>query len=164
VGPVISAGDADRIQRAVDDAVKAGATVVAGGGRDGALVEPTVLTDVDPGMEIMARETFGPVVSIRPFDDYDAALAEANDTPYGLAAGIFTRDLDRALYGASRLRVGSVHINETSNSRLDLMPFGGVKDSGSGKEGPHHAIREMTEERLVTISPGGGGAFTAWDY
>lgn len=164
VGPVISIGDAERIKRSIDGAIGQGATLVLGGGRNGPLVEPTVLTDVTTSMEIMAQETFGPVVSIRPFDDYEAALAEADDTPYGLAAGIFTRDLDRALAGASRLRVGSVHINDTSNSRLDLMPFGGVKASGSGKEGPHYAIHEMTEERLITISPSRGGALSVWDY
>jgi succinate-semialdehyde dehydrogenase/glutarate-semialdehyde dehydrogenase len=164
IGPVISIGDAERIKRSVDEAIDQGATLLLGGGRKEALVEPTVLTDVTTSMDVMTRETFGPVVSIRPFDDYEAALAEADDTPYGLAAGIFTRDIDRALAGASRLRMGSVHINETSNSRLDLMPFGGVKASGSGKEGPHHAIREMTEERLITISPSSAGPLSEWDF
>jgi acyl-CoA reductase-like NAD-dependent aldehyde dehydrogenase len=164
IGPVISAGDAERIKGCIDQAIAQGATLVLGGGRTGTLVEPTILTDVTTSMDVMTRETFGPVVSIRPFDDYQAALAEADDTPYGLAAGIFTRDIDRALSGASQLRMGSVHINETSNSRLDLMPFGGVKASGSGKEGPHHAIREMTEERLITISPSSDGPLSVWDY
>lgn len=151
VGPVISAGEADRVHGWVGDAVDAGARVVSGGGRDGAVVEPTVLVDVDPAMSVMCAEIFGPVLVVRPFDTLDEAVGEVNDTPYGLAAGIFTRDLDRALTAAAELRMGSVHVNETSSSRVDLMPYTGVKDSGMGREGPRYAIEEMTEERLVTI-------------
>lgn len=99
------------------------------------------------------HEVFGPVVSVLPFADLEEAVAGANDTPFGLAAGVFTRDIDRALAAASRLRFGAVHLNETSSSRADSMLFGGVKDSGHGKEGPAHAIREMADERLVTLNP-----------
>ena len=99
----------------------------------------------------MCQEVFGPLVSIRPFQDLDAAIDEINGTPYGLSAGIFTADIDRALTAAERIRMGSVHINETSSSRIDLMPYGGVKSSGMGKEGPRYAIEEMTEERLITL-------------
>jgi succinate-semialdehyde dehydrogenase/glutarate-semialdehyde dehydrogenase len=99
----------------------------------------------------MCREVFGPVVSVVPFDDLPAAIDQINDTPYGLAAGIFTADLGNALTAAENLRMGSVHINETSSSRVDLMPYGGVKDSGMGIEGPRYAIEEMTEQRLITI-------------
>ena len=152
---MISTKDAERIKGSIDEAVAAGGRLVAGGARDRALVQPTLLTHVTPDMSVMNREIFGPVVSIRVFDEYEQALAEVNDTPFGLAAGIFTNNLDQAMLGARRLRMGSVHVNETSSSRVDLMPFGGVKQSGSGKEGPRYAIKEMTEERLVTFGPHG---------
>jgi succinate-semialdehyde dehydrogenase / glutarate-semialdehyde dehydrogenase len=93
------------------------------------------------------------VVSLLPFSSLDQALTHANDTPYGLAAGVFTRDIGKALTAARKLRFGSIHINETSSSRADAMPFGGVKDSGYGHEGPRYAIRELTEERLITLLP-----------
>ena len=100
---------------------------------------------------MISKEIFGPVVSLVPFDDLSRAIDEVNDTPYGLSAGIFTSDLTNALQAARCLRMGSVHINETSSSRVDLMPYGGVKASGSGVEGPRYAIEEMTEQRLITI-------------
>jgi acyl-CoA reductase-like NAD-dependent aldehyde dehydrogenase len=156
VGPVISAGAADRIETRVRDAVSAGARVVAGGERDRQVLTPTVLADVPADVAIMTEEIFGPVVVLRPFSSFDVAIAEANNTPYGLAAGIFTASLDRALTAARRLRVGTVHINETSSSRVDLMPFAGVKASGTGAEGPRYAIEQMTEEKLVTIGQSGG--------
>ena len=151
VGPVISHGDADRIESWVQRAEKEGAAVVTGGTRDRQVLQPTVLRDVSLDMEVMSREIFGPVVSLRPFEDFDAAVREVNETPFGLAAGIFTARIDRALTAARELRMGSIHINEPSSARLDLMPFGGVKASGSGKEGPRYAIEEMTDECLVTI-------------
>jgi acyl-CoA reductase-like NAD-dependent aldehyde dehydrogenase len=153
VGPLISPAEADRVASWVGAACEAGASVLAGGGRADQVVEPTVLSGVSHDMQVMCEEVFGPVVAIRPFDELDEAIREANDTPYGLAAGIFTQNLDRALDAAQRLRMGSVHINETSSSRLDLMPYGGVKMSGLGREGPHWAVREMSEERLITIGP-----------
>jgi succinate-semialdehyde dehydrogenase/glutarate-semialdehyde dehydrogenase len=103
-------------------------------------------------MELMCEEVIGPVVSLRPFESLDVAIEEVNATPYGLAAGIFTSDIGTALKAADRLRMGSVHVNETSNSRVDLMPYAGVKASGMGREGPRYAIEEMTEERLVTLT------------
>lgn len=157
VGPLISPAEADRVTSWVRAACDAGAKVVAGGGRDGAVVEPTVLTDVAPDMQVMCDEVFGPVVVVRGFDDLDRAIDEVNDTPYGLAAGVFTRDLDQALTAVGRLRMGSVHVNETSSSRVDLMPYTGVKASGLGREGPHWAVREMSEEKLVTIGRMGHG-------
>jgi acyl-CoA reductase-like NAD-dependent aldehyde dehydrogenase len=154
VGPVISPGEADRISQWIEEAVDGGASVMAGGSRDGNVLSPTVLADVRGEMAVMSREIFGPVVVVRPFDDLDSAISEVNDTPYGLAAGIFTRDINRALAAADKLRMGSVHINETSSSRVDLMPYTGAKSSGVGREGPRYAMREMSEERLVTIGPG----------
>lgn len=150
-GPVISASEADRIDGWIRSAVESGATLVVGGERSGQVIAPTVLTGVDPKADVMCREVFGPVVSVVPFDDLPSAIDQVNDTPYGLAAGIFTADLGNALTAAENLRMGSVHINETSSSRVDLMPYGGVKDSGMGTEGPRYAIEEMTEQRLITI-------------
>lgn len=151
VGPVISPSDAERIQSWIGRAVDTGAEVVTGGRRTGNVLEPTVLTGVAADAEIMCQEVFGPVVSIRPFTDLDHALTEVDDTPFGLAAGIFTANLDRALRAATSLRMGAIHINETSSSRVDLQPYGGVKLSGLGVEGPRYALREMTEECLVTV-------------
>lgn len=153
VGPLISAAETQRVSTWIEAARAGGATLLAGGGREGQVLEPTVLADVSHDMQVMCDEVFGPLVVIRTFDELDDAIDEANETPYGLAAGIFTRDLDRALEAAGRLRMGSVHINETSSSRVDLMPYGGVKQSGLGREGPHWAVREMSEERLITIGP-----------
>lgn len=151
VGPLISPSEAERVVSWTEDASGLGAEVVTGGHRDRAVVKPTVLAGVTPDMAVMSEEIFGPVVVIREFGDLDAAIDEINDTPYGLAAGIFTKDLGLALTAAQRLRMGAVHINETSSSRVDMMPYTGVKDSGLGKEGPWWAIREMSEERLVTL-------------
>ena len=152
VGPLISAAEARRVESWTQEAAAAGGRVLAGGERRGSVVEPTLLSDVEPAMRVMAEEVFGPVLCVRPYAELDFAIDEVNATPYGLSTGIFTRDIDRALTAATRLRMGSVHINETSSSRVDLMPYGGVKESGFGKEGPHYAVREMTEERLVTLT------------
>jgi succinate-semialdehyde dehydrogenase/glutarate-semialdehyde dehydrogenase len=125
--------------------------VLAGGVREGAVVSPTLLADVDPGLPVACQEAFGPVMSVVPFKTLDEAIDRVNATPYGLATGLFTNHLDEALGAARRLKVGGVHINETSSSRVDMMPYGGSKDSGFGREGPHYAVREMSEERMVTI-------------
>lgn len=153
-GPLISDKDADRVMSWVDEALAAGASALAGGSRDGRVVAPTVLANVPASSRVMCQEVFGPVLSLRSFTDLDRAVDEVNDTPYGLSAGIFTNDLRAAIRAAERLRMGSVHINQTSSSRVDLMPYGGVKESGFGREGPRYAIQEMTEERLVTVSYG----------
>jgi acyl-CoA reductase-like NAD-dependent aldehyde dehydrogenase len=152
VGPVISATDADRITSWIDRAVEGGATVAAGGTRAGLVLAPTVLTGVRSDMEVHCREVFGPVVSLRPYLDLDATINEINDTPYGLSAGIFTADIATALVAVEKLHMGSVHVNETSSNRVDLMPYGGVKASGLGVEGPRYAIHEMTEQKLVTLA------------
>jgi len=116
------------------------------------VIPPTLLTNVDPATPVSCREVFGPVMSLAAFDTLDDAIARVNATPYGLATGIFTNELDAAWHAARRLQVGGVHINNTSSARVDLMPYGGSKDSGFGREGPYHAIREMSEERMVTVS------------
>ncbi len=151
VGPMISVAEAERVERWVAEAAAQGAAVAVGGPRDGAVLPPTVLTGVRPGMKVVDQEIFGPVVSIVPFARLDDAIDRVNASPFGLATGIFTRNLDRAFHAAQALEVGSVHVNETSSSRVDLMPYTGTKDSGSGVEGPKYAIRELTEERLVTF-------------
>ena len=151
VGPVISETEAERIERWIDEAIDAGATRLAGGDRKGAVIAPTLLTGVDRRVSISCQEVFGPVISIESFDQTAEAIARINDTPFGLATGWFTNRLDDALAAARELEVGGIHINETSSSRVDLMPYGGSKASGFGREGPHHAIREMSEERLVTL-------------
>ena len=153
VGPLISIEEAERVASWIDEAAEAGASVLTGGDRQRAVIAPTVLQGVSRDVRLMREGVFGPVVVIRPFSELGEALDEANATPYGLSAGIFTRDIDRGLEAAKRLRMGCVHVNETSNSRVDLLPFGGVKRSGFGREGPHWAVREMSEERLVTFGP-----------
>jgi succinate-semialdehyde dehydrogenase/glutarate-semialdehyde dehydrogenase len=153
VGPLISTAEAERVASWIEEAAEVGADIIVGGERVRGVVAPTVLHGVSRDVRVMSEEVFGPVVVLRPFTELDEAIAEANATAYGLAAGIFTHDIDRALDAARRLRMGSVHINETSSSRVDLMPYGGVKRSGLGREGPHWAVREMSEERLITIGP-----------
>lgn len=152
VGPLISLGEAERVEGWINAAVDLGATAAAGGHRRGTVVEPTVLLNASPKSRVMSEEVFGPVVCVQSFRDLDEAIRGANDTPFGLAAGIFTSSIRNGMLAAQRLRVGSVHINETSNGRVDLMPYGGVKDSGLGREGPRYAVAEMTEERLVTMA------------
>jgi succinate-semialdehyde dehydrogenase/glutarate-semialdehyde dehydrogenase len=152
VGPMISEAEAQRAETWIREAVSAGARVVCGGTRTGALLQPTILVDSRPEMRVMCEEAFAPFLSVVPFARLDDAIAAVNAVPFGLAAGVFTRDINRALHAARHLHVGIVHINEPSSSRVDMMPFAGVKDSGLGREGPKYAMAEMTEERLVTLS------------
>ena len=152
VGPMIDQAEAERAEAWVRQARAGGASILTGGGRDGSLLLPTVLRDVAPEMRVLCEEIFAPVISLVPFEGLDQAIEMVNATPYGLSAGIFTRDLGAALAACRRIEVGSLHVNETSSSRVDLMPYGGVKDSGFGQEGPRYAIRDMTDERLITIS------------
>jgi succinate-semialdehyde dehydrogenase/glutarate-semialdehyde dehydrogenase len=152
VGPMINEAEARRAEAWIAEAIAAGATLLHGGRCDGALLYPTILTAVDPGQRIACEEAFAPVVAVFPFDTLDEAIALANATPFGLAAGIFSRDIVSVMSAARRLRVGLVHVNDASSSRVDLMPFGGVKQSGNGREGPRYAMQEMTEERLVTFN------------
>lgn len=153
VGPLISEKEAARVDAWIAEAVGKGARCLAGGGaRKGAVVPPALLSSIDASMKVGCQEIFGPVVCIVPFASLDEAIARVNATPYGLASGIFTNRIDDAFAAARRLEVGGVHINETSSSRVDLMPYGGSKDSGFGREGPRYAVHEMTEERIVTIT------------
>jgi acyl-CoA reductase-like NAD-dependent aldehyde dehydrogenase len=149
---LISPKETERVKSWVDEAVAGGAKVATGGevGEDGVL-RPTVLTGVTPGMKVCADEVFGPVLGVAAYDDLDEALTVANDTRYGLQAGIFTARLDTALAAARRLDFGGVLVNEVPTWRADQQPYGGVRDSGNTREGPAHAVREMTETRLVVF-------------
>jgi acyl-CoA reductase-like NAD-dependent aldehyde dehydrogenase len=152
VGPLISEKEAVRVEAWIEEAVAKGARRLAGGARKGASVPPTLLAGIDDSMKVGCREVFGPVVCIVPFDTLEEAIARVNATPYGLATGIFTNRLEDAFCAARLLEVGGVHVNETSSSRVDLMPYGGSKESGFGREGPRYAVHEMTEERIVTFT------------
>lgn len=151
VGPLISEDAAIRIETWIDEAIAGGAKRLVGGDRVGAVIPPTLLSDVDDLMKITCQEVFGPVMSLVPFNNLDEAIDQVNSTPFGLATGIFTNRLQDGLTAAQKLEVGGVHINETSSSRVDVMPYGGSKDSGFGREGPHYTVHEMTEERIVSI-------------
>src|SRR3546814_20379862 len=129
-----------------------GARRLVGGARQGAVVPPTLLADIDPATQVGRCEIFGPVVCLLPFATLDEAIGRVNVTPFGLATGIFTNRLQDALDAARRLEAGGVHINETSSSRVDLMPSGGPKETGSGREGPGNCFREMTDGKLVNIA------------
>jgi acyl-CoA reductase-like NAD-dependent aldehyde dehydrogenase len=151
MGTLISEGEARRVQRMIDDAAAAGARVLVGGVREGAVVAPTVVTDVDPASPLHQQELFGPAVAVSRADDWEEAVAQANGTPYGLSAGIFTRDIAGAVRAIREIDAGNVHINWTPLWRADLMPYGGLKASGIGKEGPRRAVAEMTEEKTVVL-------------
>lgn len=151
VGPMIRESDAQRVEAWVNEAVASGAKVECGGQREGAIYAPTILSQVAPGMRVSCEELFGPAVAVTTVDSLDEAISLANDTEYGLSAGIFTQDIDRALRFAREVESGNLHINWSSQWRADLMPYGGLKGSGLGKEGPKYAIREMTEEKMVVI-------------
>jgi len=153
VGPLISAADAVRVESWINEAVNDGSELVVGGGRHGNVIEPTVLAHNPRDTRIMQNEVFGPVLLVQPFTDLDEAINEANSTPYGLASGIFTSNIGVALDAADRLQTGSVYVNDSSSSRVDLMPFLGMKASGfGGAEGPRYAVRDMSQERVVSLT------------
>jgi acyl-CoA reductase-like NAD-dependent aldehyde dehydrogenase len=133
--------------------VGAGARLLCGGARRGALLEATVLTDVHNEMRVCSEEVFAPVATVQTFDDFSAALAEANNTRYGLQAGVFTRETRRMYEAAQALEFGGVMINDAPAFRVDNMPYGGVKLSGAGREGVRYAMEEMTEQRMIVVDP-----------
>ena len=151
VGPMVREKEAVRVGEWVKEAVAQGARVVIGGERRGALYAPTIVADVKPEMRISCDELFGPAVAVAPFDDIDQAIALANDSQYGLAAGIFTENLEWAWKFAREVQSGNLHINWGPQWRADLMPYGGLKESGFGKEGPAYAVQEMTELKMVVF-------------
>jgi acyl-CoA reductase-like NAD-dependent aldehyde dehydrogenase len=154
-GPVIDDGARDEVLAKLREAVDTGgARLVVGGDHDGNVIEPTLLADVDPSLEVSRTELFGPGVVLTPFDSEAEAVALANGTPYGLQAGVFTADAHRAMRMAEQLEFGGVAVNISPTYRADQMPYGGVKESGNTKEGPRWAVRELTSERLVLLGRG----------
>jgi acyl-CoA reductase-like NAD-dependent aldehyde dehydrogenase len=152
VGPMISLADAERAEQWIAEAVAQGARVVCGGKRNGALLAPTVLTGTKEAQRVNCQELFAPVVTVEAYDDFGEAIARVNHSPYGLQAGVFTRDITRLLRAYDELEVGAVIAGDVPTFRVDHMPYGGVKDSGSGREGIRYAIEEMTEPKLLVIS------------
>ena len=153
VSALISKGERDRVKAWIDEAVADGGRVACGGeiGADGVL-QPTVIVDATPEMSVCALEVFGPVVAIQSFATFDEALEKANETRYGLQAGVFTADVSKAMKAARTLDFGGVLINEVPTWRADQMPYGGLRDSGNTREGPAYSVREMTEERLIILN------------
>ena len=154
IGPMISEGEARRLENWVNAATDAGATLLCGGERDGAMLTPTLLENVPADQAINTEEAFGPVATLAPFSDFDAALDMVNDSAFGLQAGIFTRDIYKAHKAWDRLEVGGVVIGDVPSFRVDNMPYGGVKDSGLGREGIRFAMEDMSEIRNLVLCMG----------
>jgi acyl-CoA reductase-like NAD-dependent aldehyde dehydrogenase len=152
VGPMIAPAEAERARGWIREAAAQGATVLAGGELDGPVLAPALLRDPPMASKIMTDEIFAPAVALVPADSLDAAIETVNASGYGLQAGVFTRDIDAAFDAARRLRVGGVMINDTSSYHADAMPYGGVKDSGYGLEGPKYAVQEMTDPRIIVLN------------
>ncbi|WP_199433850.1 aldehyde dehydrogenase family protein [Qaidamihabitans albus] len=152
VGPLIDTAAAERVESWVDEAVAAGARRYTGGRRDGATVEPTVLAHVPEDARVLADEVFGPVVCLNPVGSTAEALRLVNDSRFGLQAGVFTRDLPTAFEASAALDVGGVVVGDVPSFRADQMPYGGVKDSGVGREGPAAAMADLTEQRVTVLT------------
>jgi acyl-CoA reductase-like NAD-dependent aldehyde dehydrogenase len=152
VGPLIRIAEINRVEAWVREAIEGGAKLVAGGERRGSVLTPVILTGTKPGMKVRDEEVFGPVVVIEPYDDFEQALAEVNHSRYGLQAGLLTRDAGLILTAYRELEVGALIVGDAPSWRLDPMPFGGVKDSGLGREGLRSAIEEMTEPRMLVMT------------
>src|SRR5699024_4752485 len=149
MGPLIHENEAKRVERKVNEAIEQGATLLTGGERDGAFYTPTVLADVSIDAPIAQEEIFGPVVILFNIENLDEAIDYANNVDYGLQAGIFTKDIEKAFKAIEGLEVGGVLVNDSSDYRVDAMPFGGIKGSGIGREGVQYAIEDMTEKKVV---------------
>ena len=151
IGPMISEAEATRLHRWIESAVARGARLLCGGTRDGAMLDATLLDDVPPSEDVVCKEAFGPVAVLSRFRDFDRALEQVNASAFGLQAGIFTRDLYRSQRAWDALEVGGVLIGDVPSFRVDHMPYGGVKDSGFGREGVRFAMQDMTEIRLLLV-------------
>jgi acyl-CoA reductase-like NAD-dependent aldehyde dehydrogenase len=151
MGTLITADEAERVEETIRRAVDQGAKLLTGGEREGAIVSPAVVAGVDPRSPLSQEELFGPAVAVSSAEDFQDAIAQANGTPYGLGAGIFTSDVSGAVRAAREIDAGNVHINWTPLWRADLMPYGGLKASGIGKEGPRSAVAEMTDVKTVIL-------------
>jgi acyl-CoA reductase-like NAD-dependent aldehyde dehydrogenase len=152
VGPIIRLSDAERIESWIKEAVEGGAKLVAGGERRGSMVKPAILTGTKPGMKVRDEEAFGPIVTIDPYEDFEQALADVNHSRFGLQAGLLTRDVGRIQTAYRELEVGALIVGDTPSWRLDPMPYGGIKDSGLGREGVRDAMEEMTEPRMLVMT------------
>jgi acyl-CoA reductase-like NAD-dependent aldehyde dehydrogenase len=152
VGPIIRLSDAERIESWIKEAVEGGAKLVAGGERRGSMVTPAILTGTKPGMKVRDEEAFGPIVTIDPYEDFEQALADVNHSRFGLQAGLLTRDVGRIQTAYRELEVGALIVGDTPSWRLDPMPYGGIKDSGLGREGARYAIEVMTEPRMLVMT------------
>jgi acyl-CoA reductase-like NAD-dependent aldehyde dehydrogenase len=156
VGPMIDQWAAADAFKTVQEAIEQGAEVLLGGTCDGTMFQPTVLGRVTPDMRVNREEIFAPVITIMPYDDFDEAIRLANDTDYGLQSGVFTQNMNRIMRAFEQVEVGGLQVNDVSTFRVDQMPYGGVKGSGVGREGPRYAIEEMTEMKLMVLNMGGG--------
>ncbi len=152
LGPMIRESDAVRASQWVEEAVRGGARLLCGGRRNGAMLEPTVLTGTRPEMKVNCQEIFAPVVTVEPYDNFQDAVRQINNSPYGLQAGIFTRDAKLLFSAYEELEVGGLIAGDVPTFRIDNMPYGGVKDSGLGREGLRYAIEEMTEPKLLVMN------------
>lgn len=151
IGPMINENEAARVENEVLEARRDGADLIIGGGRDGCVFYPTILENVSLKSNVWKKEIFGPVLNLKPVDSFEEAIEISNDVEYGLQAGVFTSDMNLALTAIERLKYGTVLVNETSNFRLDSMPFGGMKKSGIGREGIRYSMNEMSEIKLAII-------------
>ncbi len=152
MGPVINKKEAERIVSWIDEASSKGGNVLCGGNRDGSIVQATIIENPSPDCKVLKDEVFGPVVVVNKYSDFDDAVESVGDTRYGLQAGIFTRDMEKAYRAYRTWQVGGVIVNDVPTFRVDAMPYGGCRDSGIGREGPEYAIEEMTETRIMVVN------------
>jgi acyl-CoA reductase-like NAD-dependent aldehyde dehydrogenase len=152
LGPLIRESDAIRATSWVEEAVRGGARLLCGGSRKGSIMQPTVLTSTKPEMKVNCQEIFAPVVTIEPYRNFDEALRQVNNSNYGLQAGLFTRDAKLLFQAYDELEVGALVAGDIPSFRIDHMPYGGIKDSGLGREGLRYAMEEMTEPKLLVMN------------
>lgn len=152
VGPLIDEKSAIRVESWLSEATMAGARILCGGHRHGAFIEPTVITDVQPNMKVVCQEIFGPVIVIRPYGDFTEPISWINHSGFGLNCGVFTRSMDVAFRAIREIECGGIIVNGSSSFRPDQIPYGGIKNSGLGREGPRYSVMEMTEQKLVVFS------------
>ena len=149
---MINEKEAERVERWIREATEHNGKILAGGKRERALLEPTILTNVNKNSNVNSNEVFAPLLTLKPFDDFHKAVEELDDSEYGLQAGVFTNNLQNAFYAYENIEAGGIAINDVSTYRMDSMPYGGVKKSGVGKEGVKYAIEEMTEKKILVLN------------